>query len=292
MADDLNMPGSPALRGFLPLFAGLSLDRPLIMGVINVTPDSFSDGGDAFATESALERGRRLLDEGADILDVGGESTRPGAATVSLDEELSRVLPVVGELAGQGAVVSIDTRHAPVMEAAVAAGAAIINDVTALSGDPRSLEVAASTRASVILMHMLGEPGTMQDDPRYDDVAVDIRDYLAARVAACEAAGIERARIAIDPGIGFGKTVRHNVEIINRLSLFGDLGCPVVLGVSRKSFIGRLSGTESPKARVPGSLAAALAGVARGARIVRVHDVAETRQALSVWSAIEGASQE
>lgn len=269
-------------------FAGLSLARTRIMGIINATPDSFSDGGEAFDPSDAIARGRAMLTEGADIIDVGGESTRPGSAPVSLDEELTRVLPVIETLAGEGARVSIDTRHAGVMTAAVEAGAMIINDVTALTGDPDSLSAAAGCDVDVVLMHMLGEPGTMQDDPRYDDAAQEVLNYLGGRVAACEAAGMERGRIAVDPGIGFGKTLAHNLDILSRLDLYEDLGCPVMLGVSRKSFIAKITGEEDPKRRIPGSLASALAGVALGVRLLRVHDVAETRQALDVWEAIAG----
>jgi len=272
----------------LRTFAGLALDRPLLMGVINVTPDSFSDGGDALRAEDAIARGRALVDAGADILDVGGESTRPGAEPVSAEDETARVLPVVAALSQMGARVSIDTRRARVMAAAVAAGARIINDVTALTGDPESLGLAAKAGVPVILMHMQGEPGTMQANPRYNDVVAEVRDYLAARIEACAAAGIARDRIAIDPGIGFGKTVEHNLSLLKHLDRLADLGCPVVLGVSRKSFIGKLSRGEPPWARLAGSLAAALASVTRGACILRVHDVAETGQALAVWRAIEG----
>ena len=267
-------------------FAGLALDRPLIMGVINVTPDSFSDGGEALDPDAAMERGRTLVAAGAAILDVGGESTRPGADPVSEDDELARVLPVVRGLADLGCVVSIDTRRAAVMEAATRAGARIINDVTALTGDPRSLEVAAASGAHLILMHMQGMPGTMQDHPHYRDAAGEVFDYLAARVGACEAAGIGRPRIAVDPGIGFGKTLEHNLDILRRLDLYRELGLPLVLGVSRKSLIAKMSRGEAPKARLAGSLAAALAGISRGVHILRVHDVAETRQALEVWAAI------
>ena len=267
-------------------FTGLALDRPRIMGVINVTPDSFSDGGEALDPATALERGRAMMETGAAILDVGGESTRPGAEPVSEDEEMARVLPVVRGLKDLGAVVSIDTRRAAVMEAAAAEGARIINDVTALSGDTRSLEVAAASDAHLILMHMRGEPGTMQDDPHYEDAPKEVLDYLAGRVAACEAAGIDRRRIAVDPGIGFGKTLDHNIEILRRLDLYRELELPLVLGVSRKNLIAKMARGEPPQARLPGSIAAALAGVSRGVHILRVHDVAETRQALDVWAAI------
>ncbi len=269
-----------------PSFAGLPVERPLIMGIVNVTPDSFSDGGETPGAASAIERGFAMAAAGAAIVDVGGESTRPGSRPVTVDEELARVVPVVRTLAGDGLTVSIDTRRTPVMAAALKAGAAIINDVTALSGDAGSLELAATGDAPVILMHMQGEPGTMQDDPRYDDAALDIYDYLASRIAACEAAGIPRRRIAVDPGIGFGKTVAHNTGILGRLGLYHGLGCALVLGASRKSFIGHLSLDEPAHRRIPGSLAAALAGAAQGVQIIRVHDVAETRQALSVWEAI------
>lgn len=269
-----------------PPFAGLAVSKPLVMGVINVTPDSFSDGGEFLEAERAIERGRRLAAAGADILDVGGESTRPGAAAVSPETEMARVLPVVRALAAEGFVVSIDTRRAAVMKAALDAGARIINDITALEGDLAASMVVADAATPVVLMHMQGEPGTMQNDPRYVDAALDVFDYLRSRIAACEVAGIARQRIAVDPGIGFGKTVAHNLRILGHLELFLGLGCVIVLGVSRKSFIGRLSRGEPPAERLAGSLAAALAGAARGAHILRVHDVAETRQAIAVWRAI------
>ena len=268
-------------------FAGLSLEKPRIFGIINVTPDSFSDGGDALALEDALRRGKAMLDAGADILDVGGESTRPGAAPVGIEDEIARAVPVVRGLSDLGAKVSIDTRHAPVMEAAIEAGATIINDVTALSHDPDSLDLAVASGLPVILMHMQGDPGTMQDNPQYEDAAQDVFDYLKQRVAKCEAAGMDRSRIAIDPGIGFGKTLDHNLDILARLNLYRDFKCPVLLGVSRKTFIGKLGGDAAPKERLGGSLAAVLAAAARGVRLFRVHDVAETRQALTIWQAIE-----
>ena len=267
-------------------FAGVSLAEPAVMGIINVTPDSFSDGGDFTQSARAIEHGRAMAAAGAAFLDVGGESTRPGAETVSLDEEMRRVVPVVEALAAEGHRLSVDTRHAAVMKAAVTAGAVVINDVTALTGDPDSLAVAAASGAPVVLMHMQGEPGTMQADPRYDDPVLDIFDYLEERIAVCEAAGITRHRIAVDPGIGFGKTVAHNVRLLGRLGVFRGLGCAVLLGVSRKTFIGRLSAEEPPKQRLAGSLAAALSGVHEGARILRVHDVPETLQALRVWTAV------
>ena len=256
------------------------------MGVVNVTPDSFSDGGETLDADAAIARGRAMIAEGADIIDVGGESTRPGAAPLDPKDEIARVLPVIRALAFEGAVVSVDTCHAAVITAAVAEGARIVNDVSALTAEPGSLAGAARVGAHVILMHMKGDPRTMQDDPHYDDVVAEVAAYLAGRIEACVRAGIPRAKIAVDPGIGFGKTVAHNVALIANLKSLKALGCPVVLGVSRKSFIGKLSRGEPPKARLAGSLAAALAGIARGADIVRVHDVAETRQALAVAAAI------
>ena len=270
-------------------FAGLALDCPRLMGVVNVTPDSFSDGGRYASRPAAVAHSRALMAAGADILDIGGESTRPGAAPVSVAEELDRVVPVIEELAREGAVVSIDTRRAAVMRAALAAGARIVNDVTALAGDPESLPVVAASGAAVVLMHMQGEPRTMQQDPAYRDAPLDIYDFFAERVAACAAVGIPPARIALDPGIGFGKRDPHNLAILADLALYHGLGCALLLGVSRKSFIGRLSRGEDVSRRLGGSLAAAIAGLDRGVQIIRVHDVAETAQALAIWRAIATA---
>jgi len=259
------------------------------MGVVNVTPDSFSDGGRYAARDTAIAHGRALKAAGADILDVGGESTRPGAAPVSIGEELDRVVPVIEALAGEGALVSVDTRRAAVMRAALAAGARIVNDVTALAGDSESLSVVAASGAAVVLMHMQGEPRTMQQDPTYRDAPLDIYDFFAARLAVCAAAGIDPARIALDPGIGFGKHDPHNLAILADLALYHGLGCALLLGASRKSFIGRLSRGEDAGHRLAGSLAAALTGLERGVQILRVHDVAETAQALAIWQAIATA---
>ncbi|MBT4889827.1 MAG: dihydropteroate synthase [Rhodospirillales bacterium] len=270
-------------------FAGLSLQSPLIMGIVNVTPDSFSDGGEAFARDDAIQQGMDMIAQGAEIIDVGGESTRPGADAISEAEERSRIEPVIKALSDAGAVVSIDTRHASIMETAIKAGAKIVNDVTALEGDPRSLSVVAEAGVSLALMHMQGEPQTMQNNPHYEDVVLEVRNYLLKRIALCEEAGLRRQEIAIDPGIGFGKTVDHNLQLMNHLDEFTGLGSPVLLGVSRKSFISKLNNDEPPKERVAGSLSAALAGVARGAKIIRVHDVAETKQALTIWQSIETA---
>ncbi len=270
-----------------PPFAGLAMeDGPVLMGIVNVTPDSFSDGGRFFGAQAAVEHGLALLEAGAGIIDVGGESTRPGADPVSPDEEARRVVPVVRALAERGAVVSIDTRHAHVMGAAIEAGAAVINDVSALTDDPESLAVAARSGASVVLMHMQGDPRTMQAEPRYDCAPLDVYDYLAGRLAAARSAGIPLERLCVDPGIGFGKTLDHNLQILNRLGLYHALGVPVLLGASRKSFIGRLSRAEPADQRLPGSLAAALAGTEAGCQFIRVHDVAETAQALKVWQAL------
>lgn len=279
----------PRLSRPRPAVAELTFERPRIMGVLNVTPDSFSDGGDRLDPRRAVDDGLRMREAGADILDVGGESTRPGAEPVAPDAELRRVLPVVEELAKAGCRVSIDTRHARTMQAAIEAGAVMVNDVTALTWDSDSLRTVAEAGVWVSLMHMQGTPQTMQRDPRYDDVALDVYDWLAARVSACEAVGIPRERIVVDPGVGFGKTVQHNLELMDRIALFQGLGCPVLLGVSRKSTIGKIGFGAAPKDRLPGSLAAELAGVQRGVQMIRVHDVAETVQALAVWEAIARA---
>jgi dihydropteroate synthase len=268
-----------------PHWAGFDLKRPLIMGVVNVTPDSFSDGGDFAEASHAIDHARAMLAAGADIVDVGGESTRPGAQPVPPEEEAARVLPVVRALAHAGAMVSIDTRHASVMGQAADTGASIINDVTALTGDPESARVAARSGAAIVLMHMLGDPQTMQADPRYADVTCDLLDYFARRLTALETLGLDRARVAVDPGIGFGKTVQHNLRLLDDLAAFHAFGCPILLGASRKSFIGRLSKDEMPKQRLAGTLAAHQIGYDRGVQIVRTHDVAEAFQARAVWMA-------
>jgi len=268
-----------------PPFAGLSLTRPLLMGIVNVTPDSFSDGGLYDETEGAITHAAELASEGAAIVDIGGESTRPGSDPVEHDEELSRVLPVLEGLNGFQAVISIDTRKASVAKAAAKAGAKILNDVSALSYDPACLDVAAETGLDVVLMHAQGEPKTMQDNPSYDDVVLEVFDYLEARIKACEAAGIGRARIAVDPGLGFGKTLAHNLALLANLSLFHGLGVPLLVGASRKRFIGGVGQGKDPKTRDPGSHAAAIASAAQGVQILRVHDVAGSRQALEVWRA-------
>lgn len=270
---------------------GVAMDRPRLMGVVNVTPDSFSDGGFLRDAYAAVNHALALAEAGADILDIGGESTRPGADPVSEATELERVIPVIEGIQAAGCTVpiSIDTRHSGVARAALTAGARVFNDVSALTHDPASLEIAKGADA-ICLMHAQGDPRTMQNDPRYEDVLLDVYDYLSDRVAAAEASGLARARIVVDPGIGFGKTVGHNLTLIRGLSLFQGLGCVVLLGVSRKGFIGKLSGVTEAAQRAPGSIAAGLAGLAAGAQILRVHDVAEHAQAVAVWRAIEEGS--
>ncbi len=256
------------------------------MGIVNVTPDSFSDGGRYLDRGAAIEHGIELAAAGADVLDVGGESTRPGAAAVGVEEELARVLPVIEALASAGHRVSVDTSKAAVAERALAAGATIVNDVTAL-GDPAMAAVCADAGCGLILMHMKGTPRTMQDDPTYDDVLVEVRDFLAERLAAAVAAGVAAERVWVDPGIGFGKTVDHNLELIERLGELRELGRPVVLGASRKAFLGELTGREVSD-RLAASLAVAVLGVASGAEVLRVHDVAATRDAVTVALALLG----
>ena len=273
--------------GARPVFAGLDLGRPRLMGIVNVTPDSFSDGGAHFAADAAVAHALSLRDGGADILDVGGESTRPGAEPVPRDEEIRRVVPVVRALADAGgALVSVDTRNASVMRAAIDAGAHIVNDVSALEGDPDSLAAVADSAASVVLMHMQGEPRTMQAAPHYVHAPSEVYDYLARRIDACTAAGIDIGRIAVDPGIGFGKTIAHNLALLEALPMLHGLGCAVLLGVSRKGFLGRLGGGAAAADRVGASIAAGLYGLSRGADILRVHDVAETAKAVAVWSGL------
>jgi dihydropteroate synthase len=264
------------------------LAHPLIMGIVNVTPDSFADGGHYFDKVRAVEHAQRLIGEGADIVDVGGESTRPGAPVVPADEELRRVLPVVEALMGHGVPVSVDTNKAEVMRKVLAAGASMINDISALS-DPEAMAAIARSDCAVCLMHMQNDPATMQAAPRYDDVVAEIKDFLSARIAAAESAGIGRERIAIDPGFGFGKTATHNLVLLRELGEFAELGVPVLVGWSRKSTIGKITGRATSD-RVHGSVAAALMAVERGAAIVRVHDVAATRDALAMHNAVVGAS--
>ena len=263
----------------------LSLATPLIMGIVNTTPDSFSDGGRWLDASAAIRHAFKLRDEGADILDVGGESTRPGAAGVPVDEEIRRVLPVIEALAAEGLVVSVDTTKPEVMRAALAAGASMVNDVMALQV-PGAIEGVAMSGAAICLMHMQGEPRTMQQAPGYANVVDEVKHFLQGRVAACEAAGISRERLVIDPGFGFGKTLEHNLVLLKRLDRLAELGLPVLAGLSRKSMLGALTG-RSVEAREFAGVAAHLAAIARGARLVRVHNVAAMRDALAVWNAVE-----
>jgi dihydropteroate synthase len=270
--------------------AGLALDRPRIMGILNVTPDSFSDGGLHATLPAALAAARAMVEAGVDILDIGGESTRPGADPVSVTDEIARTAPVVAALRAEGFAlpISIDTRNAAVAAAAIDAGADLFNDVSALRHDPQSLALAADRGVPVCLMHALGDPKTMQDAPAYGDVLLDVLDMLEARVAAAEAAGIPRSRILVDPGIGFGKTVAHNLALVRGLAAFHGLGCAILFGASRKRFIGTISDAPLARERTPGSLAVALEALRRGAQVLRVHDVRETRQAVALWTALNG----
>jgi dihydropteroate synthase len=259
------------------------LDQPQVMGILNTTPDSFSDGGRFAEVGTAVEAGVHMASEGAAILDVGGESTRPGAQQVWAQDEIARVQPVIERLSSSGAAVSVDTRKSEVMSAAIEAGARLVNDVSALTFDPRSAEVVAAAGTPVVLMHHRGLPETMQHDPQYEDVLIEVYSWLEERIAAAEAAGIARSNVLIDPGFGFGKTVAHNLELMNGLALFHSLGCPIVVGASRKRTIGALSNEAPADQRLGGSIAFALKAVEQGAQIVRVHDVPETVQALRIW---------
>jgi dihydropteroate synthase len=261
---------------------------PILMGVLNVTPDSFSDGGDFFDPERAAARVATMLDEGAQIIDVGGESTRPGSDPVSPEEEARRVVPVIREIMAErpDAIVSVDTYRSGTAEAALRAGARVVNDVTALRGDPRMADVVAGAGCPVVLMHMLGEPKTMQSDPRYGDVVREVRAFLAARAEGAIAAGVEEENVILDPGIGFGKTLEHNLALLNPLDSIVALGFPVLVGASRKSFIGRITGVEEAKERIFGTVAANVIAYERGATLFRVHDVRANREALAVAGAV------
>jgi dihydropteroate synthase len=265
----------------------LTLDRPRLVGIINVTPDSFSDGGEFSDLGSAVTHGLRLAEEGADMLDVGGESTRPGAAEVSIEEELQRVIPVIEQLVARTSLpIAIDTSKPEVMRAAVAAGAGMINDVYGLRREG-AMDAAAELRVPICLMHMQGEPRSMQDEPHYDDVVGEVHRFLTDRLFACELAGIDRRKVMVDPGFGFGKNLEHNLALLRKLERFSDLGSGVYAGLSRKSMIGTITGHKKPADRAAGSVAAALIAVQHGARMVRVHDVAATVDALKVWHAVQ-----
>jgi dihydropteroate synthase len=264
----------------------LDPSRPLVMGVVNVTPDSFSDGGKFLDTTVAVAHAGKLAQEGADILDIGGESSRPGARPVSPGEELDRIIPVLEGLKGIDKPLSVDTRRPEVMRAALSAGASMINDIEALQA-PGAVEIAAKSQCAVCLMHMKGQPATMQQEPHYDDVVGEVRRFLDERAKACERAGIDRGRIVLDPGFGFGKTAAHNFELLRRLKEFASLDFPVLAGWSRKSTLGKLTGRAADE-RLAASLAAALLALQGGATILRVHDVKETRDVIAVWQAYQG----
>lgn len=274
-----------------PPLAGVAMTAPRIMGILNVTPDSFSDGGQFNAPDDALRRALAMQEQGAAMIDIGGESTRPGAVDVQIAEEIERTSPVIAAIRAQSTVpLSIDTRKAAVAASAIAAGAAFVNDVAALTFDPELASVAAQAGVPVCLMHAKGSPQTMQDDPTYDDVLLDVYDFLAERIAAAVAAGIQRDQIVVDPGIGFGKTLEHNLALLRGIALFHALGCPVLLGASRKRFIGTIGGGDGAADRVSGSVAVALFAARRGVQILRVHDIFATKQALDLEWAIGGAA--
>ncbi len=266
---------------------GLSMDRPRVMGILNATPDSFSDGGLHEVAGDAVAAGVKMRDCGADILDIGGESTRPGAVTVPPSEEIERVVPVIEGLRSEGVatLISIDTRKSEVGAAAVKSGAGLINDVSGFTFDAELAQVAAASDLPVCAMHAQGNPETMHHDPRYEDVLLDVYDFLAAQIKALQTLGIPRHRILADPGIGFGKTLEHNLALLARISLFHSLGVPLLLGVSRKRFIGTIGDAPEPRGRMPGSIAVALSGLAQGVQVLRVHDVPETVQAIALWRA-------
>jgi dihydropteroate synthase len=270
-----------------PAWAGLPTGRPLIMGIVNVTPDSFSDGGQHASADAAVAHARRLIAAGADLVDVGGESTRPGAAEVAPDLEQARILPVIRALAAEGHIISVDTRHAATMQAALEAGARIVNDVSGLSFDPAAAPLLRARRCPVVIQHMRGTPDTMAGLAQYTDVAVETTRELAARI---EASGIAPARVLADPGIGFAKLPQHNLELLGRVAILHNLGCRLLIGASRKGFLGQIGAEPEPARRLPGSLATAIAAMLGGASMVRVHDVAETIQALRVWHAIIAAA--
>lgn len=264
---------------------------PVIMGVVNVTPDSFSDGGQFYNANNAIEHGLQLLSDGADILDIGGESTRPGAEVVDIQDEIDRVVPVIEGLRDQAEFISIDTRNAETMRAALKAGANIINDVSALSYDPESLDVAVQAKVSVILMHSQGTPQDMQNNPNYNSVVSDVCEYLKSRIEFCKTHRLDPDLLCVDPGIGFGKTLEHNLLLLRNLKEFHALGVPILLGTSRKSFIAAICNDEPPHDRISGSVASALWGLSQGVQIFRVHDVKETKQAFDVFQAISSSEE-
>jgi dihydropteroate synthase len=284
-AQDVPQDALDALTAVRPPIGGLGMDRPRVMGILNATPDSFSDGGLHAAAHDAIAAGQRMVAAGVDMLDVGGESTRPGAETVDPATEISRVVPVIAGLRDTGTLISVDTRKAAVARAAVAAGAGLINDVSGFTYDAALAPFAAQAALPVCVMHSLGDPATMQHDPHYDDVLLDVYDFLRDQIAGLERQGIERSRIIADPGIGFGKTLDHNLTLLARLSVFHGLGVPILLGASRKRFIGTLGKASLAETRAPGSIGVALAGLAQGVQMLRVHDVTDTLQAVALWRA-------
>lgn len=283
--DDLSADIRDRLSAPRAEIAGMRFDKPRIMGILNVTPDSFSDGGLHFQAEDALRHCQAMIEAGVDILDIGGESTRPGAEEVHIDEEIPRTAPVIEAVRNMPVPISIDTRKAEVARAAIAAGADLVNDVSGFEFDPGLAPFCAEANLPVCVMHSQGKPDVMQKNPSYTDVVLDIYDYLSSRVEALVENGIARESIIVDPGIGFGKTLKHNLALLRNLSIFHGLGCPVLLGASRKRFIGTIGGSEAADQRMPGSIAVALAGLAQGAQLLRVHDVAETVQAIKLWQA-------
>ncbi|MEM9967759.1 MAG: dihydropteroate synthase [Pseudomonadota bacterium] len=292
-AVDVPGPALSAITAPRPKIAQLSFDAPILMGVLNTTPDSFSDGGRHATTAEAVAVALEMQAAGAQIIDVGGESTRPGAATVAPEEEISRVVPVIQEAtaAGLSAPISIDTRKAVVAKDALAAGATMINDVSGFTYDPALVDLAAQSQVPICVMHALGDPKTMQANPYYDDVLLDVFDFLKAQIAALVARGIAKERIIADPGIGFGKTLEHNLSLLSRLSLFHGLGVPILLGASRKRFIGTIGQVSEASRRGPGSIGVALAALGQGVQILRVHDVADTAQAIALWRAAVAGQQ-
>ena len=288
-ADDIPQVDLHRLTAPRAAIAGMSMDAPRIMGILNVTPDSFSDGGLFNAPDAAVAQAQNMVEDGADILDIGGESTRPGADFVDVDEEIQRTAPIIKAIRAarrQQVAISIDTRKAAVAKAALLAGANLVNDVAAFTFDADMAEVTADAGAPCCLMHAQGDPATMQDDPQYDDVVLDVYDFLQARIQAAEVAGIRRDQIIVDPGIGFGKSLEHNLALLKNLSIFHGLGCAVLLGVSRKRFIGTLANAPEASDRMAGSLAVALHGIRQGMQILRVHDTLATRQAISLHMAV------
>ncbi len=285
-------PQSSILGSFMFLCGNFQFDlsRPLVMGIVNVTPDSFFDGGQHIVCDHALAHARRLIEEGADLLDIGGESTRPGAQPVSVQQELDRIMPIIEELRGAPVPISVDTYKPEVMQAAISAGAQMINDISALQ-DEVALSIIAKHNVAICLMHKKGQPQTMQAQPEYENVFEEVRTFLFERIAAAKNVGIQQNRIVIDPGFGFGKTLAHNLDLLRQLSSLHDLGVPVLAGLSRKSMLGELTGKNVAQ-RKSASVAAALIAVQHGANIVRVHDVAETVDALKIWNAVNGEVSE